>query len=157
MKNTDDTIYLIYNLDRVFRDKYQGIFYGHIEDGTHAVGARFYDVEGEGNCISSMKADFRCMTMGGEFKLSLLKKGVKMKYQAPHRRFSTKIPAKLAKEEGTSKMEGLQFEFDPPFNPNEHIMRIDLAISQKKKQNAQDGKINLIDDERSCLVKFGGG
>ena len=153
--------YLIYNLSPRFKNKYQIIYFDHLIGSTYCLSAKFSVVDDENGKIKRMKASFRSETIGGLLHLSLADVANTIEHQPGHGRYNLEITLKLTQEGDPQEKEVFLDFGEEAFDINEHYMRIDVPVKEDKIIGIKPGMLieceKKADNERSCIVKFGGG
>lgn len=161
MSKKTDRIFLIYNLQKQFKNEYQGIYYAHILGSTFAIGAKFYNLKKVGGEILSLKADFRSITMDGILNFSVKKIEEDVNYQVGNSRFNLDVKLQLSEKKGGQNLKGVELRFEKPWNLERDHLRISVPMENDKIDGITKGmiinKATPIDNDRSCFVKLGGG
>ena len=168
MATINDNIYLNFDFRR--KDKYQGIYYGHLLDSTIAIGAVFEILEEDKGLIKKIKADFISDIIGGRINLGLndFARNVELKDTLYDKQGNESMSIHQLYfsldilEDTDDDFDPVEIEFDKPFNLNSDILQV-LPYRKFKDRyvNYVAGMFatgtNDINDLRSCDVVLGNG
>ncbi|MEL7002822.1 MAG: hypothetical protein AAFN93_08825 [Bacteroidota bacterium] len=152
--------YLNYQFDSdLSGTDFQTIYVAHIHGTTFAIGARFKILKEVKEGIKKLRAEFQSRVMGGTINFEIREVNPEIDFdEGSVGTHEMDIRLNFAST-GDDIINPIELTFEKPFNlENDELL---IIIPDEKIMNLRPEMLNTktrsIDDDRSCLVKLGGG